>query len=222
MSVWDKYKSISGLDMMHSFLHPEDAYKAAEGAENQGWSDAQNYQKPFWQAGVDQTGKLTGAEDSLLNPADLENQWASGYQQSPYAKQELQQNQASGLDAASSMGLNGSSAALGNIQQGAGNIVNADRQNYLNDLMQKYMTGIGVGQNIYNTGAGIGSNLGSEAMTHGENQAGLKYGETAAPGDMMSKILGMIAGAGANYATGGASGAAGAAGAGASRSAYTG
>lgn len=208
MSIWDKYKSISGYNMLNSFLHPEDAYKEAEQAENQGWSEAQNYQKPFWQAGVDQTGKLTGAENALLDPAALENQWASQYQLSPYAKQELEQNKEQGLDAASSMGLMGSSAALKNIQQGAGDITNADRQNFLNDLMQKYMTAIGIGQNIFNTGANVGTNLGSGAMQHGENEAGLKYGETAAPGALFGKMMGALGNIGANYATGGMSGAA--------------
>lgn len=220
MSVWDKYKNISGLDMLHSFLHPEDAYKAAGNAENQGWTTAQNYQKPFWQAGVDQTGQLTGAEGSLLDPSALENKWAADYQQSPYAKQELQQNQAAGLDAASSMGLNGSSAAINNIQQGAGNIVNADRQNFMSDLMQKYLAGLGIGQNIYNNGASTGANLGTGAMEHGENQAGLQYGQMAAPGALLGKIIGMGVNAGTNYATGGASGAAGSAGA--ASDAYTG
>ena len=176
--------------MINSFLHPEKGYQAAQKPVNQGWKEAQRYQQPYWQNGLDQTGKLTGAEDRLMNPGALENEWAQGYETSPYAKQMLEQNKNSGLDAASSMGLMGSSAALGNIQQGAGNIVNQDRQQYMQDLMQKYMTGIGLGQNIYGYGAGAGQNLGQGAMQHGETAGGLRYGEQTAPGELYGKLLG--------------------------------
>ena len=196
---WQDYTGIPLIKGLHSFLNPKDAYESAQKAENQGWQKSQDYQQPFWQQGQEQTGRLNTAENNLLNPAGLESQWTQGYETSPYAQQLLRQNQASGLDAASSMGLNGSSAALGNIQQGAGNIVAQDRQHYLNDLMQKYMSGIGLGQNIYNVGAQTGANLGGQAMTHGENQANLQYGANAAPGKLFENLLRGGAGFAAGY-----------------------
>lgn len=192
--------------MINSFLNPQDAYKAAERQAQQGWQEAQGYERPYWQQGLDQYGNLTGAENALLDPAALESKWAQSYQTSPYAKQLLAQNKASGLDAASAMGLMGSSAALGNIQSGAGNIVNEDRQQFLQDLMQKYLAGIGIGQNIYGTGAMAGNALASGAQREGEDLAGLKYGEKAAPGSFFGKLLGTAADLGLNYATGGLSG----------------
>lgn len=199
--------------MINSFLNPQDAYKAAEKQAQQGWQEAQGYERPYWQQGLDQYGRLTGAEDALLDPAALESKWAQGYQTSPYAQQMLAQNKSSGLDAASSMGLMGSSAALGNIQTGAGNIVNEDRQQYMNDLMQKYLSGIGIGQNIYGIGADAAGNLAAGAQRQGEDLAGLKYGEKAAPGSFLGKLLGTAANMGMNYMTGGMSGAAQGAGA---------
>lgn len=178
-----------------SFAHPDKAYKNAEQAEQAGWNQAQGYQQPYWQGGVDQYGRLNDATGKLMNPAELQNEWSKNYETSPYAQQLLKQNQSSGLDAASAMGLNGSSAALGNIQQGAGNIVAQDRQQYMNDLMQKYMAGIGLGSNLYGIGAQTGANLGQQSMQHGENQAGLEYGRTAAPG----KLFGQAAGAALNF-----------------------
>lgn len=189
--------------MLHSFFNPDEAYRKAQEANQAGWDQAQGFEKPFWQHGLDQYGNLMGAEGALMDPAKLESQWAQGYETSPYAKQMLAQNQSSGLDAASSMGLMGSSGALQNIQTGAGNIVNQDRQQYMNDLMQKYLQGIGIGQNIYNTGAQMGSQLGQQAQRFGENQAGLKYGEYAAPGQQFGNILGMGVDALANYFGGG-------------------
>ena len=186
-------------NMLSSFLDPGEAYSRAEDASKEGWQQAQNFQKPFFQGGVDQYSRLNTATGRLLDPASLQNEWTQGYETSPYAQQLLKQNQASGLDAASAMGLNGSSAALSNIQQGAGNIVQQDRQQYLNDLMEKYMKGIGLGTSLYGTGASAGANLGGQAMTEGENQAGLQYGRYNAPGELFGKI----AGAGVSAATGG-------------------
>jgi hypothetical protein len=61
--------------------------------------------------------------------------------------------------------------------------------------MQKYMTGIGLGTSLYNTGAQAGQNLGQQSMTHGENQAGLQYGISSAPG----KLFGQVAGTALNF-----------------------
>jgi hypothetical protein len=140
-------------NFLSSFFDPGEAWDRARKAEQEGYEKSQGYQQPYWQQGLDQYGRLNTATDKLMDPAALQNEWSKNYETSPYAQQLLKQNQASGLDTASAMGLNGSSAALGNIQQGAGNIVSQDRQQYMNDLMQKYMAGIGLGQNIYGIGA---------------------------------------------------------------------
>lgn len=177
------------MGMIDSFLHPEDAYRKARQAADQGYDQSQQYQQPIMQQGQDQYGALNTARQNLMNPAELENQWAGGYQQSPYAQQLLQQNQTSGLDAASSMGLMGSSAAVNNIQQCAGQIVNADRRQYMEDLMKKYMTGIGLGENIYGAGNNAAGNMATRAMEHGQSDAGLAYGQQAAPGEMFGNLL---------------------------------
>lgn len=203
-----------------SFFHPENAYKKAQesanagyqsatDAANKGYGEAQAYLNPYIQQGQQQYGNLMGAENALLNPEALLSKWSSGYQQSPYAQQLLGENMSQGQEAASQMGLNGSSAALGNIQQGAGNIVSKDREGYLDRLMKQYIEGIGLGKNIYDTGANAGSvasnnamthgtNMGNQAFEHGNNIAGLRYGEQAAPGNLFGKILG----AGANMIPG--------------------
>lgn len=184
-----------GINMINSFLHPENAYKKAEQANTQGWNEAKGYETPYWQQGQDQYGRINEAENNLLHPEELYNKWAGNYQQSPYAQQLLNQNLQSGQEAASAMGLGGSSGALQNIQQGAGNIVNQDRQSYLNDIMDKYMKGIGIGQGIYGTGAQTAANLGQQANAYGQNQAGLEYGRQAAPGQLGGQIAGLVANA---------------------------
>ena len=178
-------------NMINSFFHPENAYKQAGQEAAKGWQQSQNYQQPFWQTGFNQAGNLQGAENNLLHPETLENKWSSEYQTSPYAMQLQNQAKTSGLDAASSMGLLGSSTALNNIQSGATNIMNADRDKYMQDMMDKYMKGVGIGQNLYGTGATAGANLGAGAMQNGENMAGAKYGELSAPGNEMKDMLNM-------------------------------
>ena len=203
MASWGEYAlagPFAGSDYIQSFLHPEEAYKAAEKPLNRGYEESKGYLQPFQQHGLDQYGRLNDATGDLLHPENLTNKWSQGYETSPYAKQMLSANLNQGNEAASSMGLSGSSAALGNIQQGAGNIMARDRREYLNDLMEKYMAGIGLGQNLYGVGANAGNALATNANQHGENLAGLKYGEQAAPG----KLFGQAAGTALNFLSPGA------------------
>lgn len=193
--------------MIRSFLHPEDAYREAGKQQEQYYKDAQGKLQPYNQQGLDQYGRLNEQANQLNDPGALENKWAAGYTESPYAQQLQGKATESGLGAASSMGLMGSSAALGNIQQSAGDIVQSDRQKYMDDLMQKYMASIGIGQNIYGTGANAAGQMAGNAMNQGTAMSNIKYGQQAAPGQLFGKIAGGVANAAANYATGGMSGA---------------
>ena len=186
MSVYDY---LYPTKMIHSFLNPDDAYKSAEKPLTNEWNQAQGFQQPYVQAGNNQLPQLTGAEGALLNPTQLQNQWAQSYRVSPQAQQAMQLAKSQGMDAASSMGLLGSSAALNNVQQSSNNIMNADQQQFMNDLMQKYMTGIGIGQNIYGVGAQTAGNLGTQAIQYGENMAAMEYGRQAAPGNIFGNLL---------------------------------
>jgi len=196
------------FDMVTSFLHPERGYKKAGEQAEKYYQQGQNYLQPYNQHGQDQYGRLNQATGDLMDPQTLQNKWGEGYEESPYAKRLEQMNSQQGQEAASSMGLNASSGALQNVQQGAGDIVSRDRQQYMNDLMQKYMTGIGLGQNLYGTGANAAGNMSSNAMTQGQNMAGIAYGQQNAPGQLFGNLLGGAASGAANYMTGGAYGAA--------------
>lgn len=176
-------------NMVNSFLHPEAGYKDAAKKMQAAWGQAQQFQQPYAQAGQNQLGTLTGAENSLLDPSALLAKWMDSYQMSPFAEKTMQNSRESGLDAASSMGLSGSSAALNNIQQSAGDVMNADRSQFLNDLMQKYMTGIGLGQNIFNTGAATAGNMGNQAIGVGENLGAAAYGAKNAPGNLLKDLI---------------------------------
>lgn len=179
--------------MIHSFWNPQEGYEDAADEYEKYYNQGQGYQEPFRQNGVDQTGRLNNAENKLLDPSALLSEWMDKYKTSPFAQRSMQNAQASGLDAASSQGLLGSSAATQNIQQSSSDIMNKDRSEYLQDLMKKYMAGIGVGQNMYNVGATTAQNMGNNAMTQGDRMGQAKYGATSAPGNMARDLVSAFA-----------------------------
>lgn len=179
----------AGSGMLGSFLHPGRGYRDAAREMQKAWGQAQDFQRPYADAGKNQIGILTGAENSLLDPSALLSKWMESYQSSPFAQKSMENARESGLNAASSMGLGGSSAAVNNIQQSSGDIMNADRSQYLNDLMQKYMTGVGIGQNIFNTGAATAGNMGNQAISVGENLGAAAYGKRNASGNLLKDLL---------------------------------
>ncbi len=188
------YSPIPGIDdALDSMFHPEKGYDAASQQFQKMWEEAQKYQQPYQEAGVNQLPSLTGAESALLDPVALQNQWSSTYTMSPYAQQSMMNAKNAGLDTASSMGLMGSSAALNNVQNSASNIMNQDRQQYMNDLMQKYMTGIGLGKDIYGIGASTAGALGQEAMGAGEELGKAAYGSKTAQGESLKQMMSLAA-----------------------------
>jgi hypothetical protein len=178
MSFWD-------------YVDPGAPYKKAKEGLDPYYQESKTYLNPYNQRGNEVAPEMMEWMKRLANPQDLENEWSQGYQKSPYAQQLLNENQSQGMDAASQMGLTGSSAALGNIQAGAGNIVNQDKQQYMNDLMQKYMQAVGIGQNVYNTGANAAGALAGNATRMGENVAQLDFNKQAARNNMFSGLFGM-------------------------------
>lgn len=172
-----------------SFFNPGKSYRDAGKEITKGYNQGQGYLQPYNQAGNDQLQKLLAAQGNLLDPSKLQSEWAKGYETSPYAKQLQDQAKSSGMDAASSQGLLGSSTALNSIQQGSSNIMQADRQKYMDDLMQKYLSGIGIGQGIYGTGAGAAGQMSNNAMDYGKQMGGMKFGEGNA---MMNQIMAMM------------------------------
>ncbi len=202
MSLWNSWKNVSGANMAHSWLHPEEGYDAAQEELNKGWNEAKGYQQPYNEAGQAEIGRLRDATGRLLNPEELQNQWAQGYETSPFAKQQLERSKNLGMDAASSMGLNGSSSAIENIQRTGSGIVAQDRQTYLDNLMQKYLAGVNSSGNIFGTGAGVGNSMSQGAQQHAQDSAQMRYNSTNAPGNMFGGLIGTAASAAGTAMTG--------------------
>lgn len=183
------------MSWLSSFLHPERGYKSAQEQLDKYYQQAQGNLQPYNQNGMDAYTGYKGAMDKLLNPGGLQDEWSKNYQESDIAKQNEAMASQSGLNAAQQMGLGGSSPALQAIQSGTSGIVAKDRQQYLDDLMQKYMAGIGIGQDIYGKGASAANSMSQNAMNMGQNSAQNQFNQTNAQGDMFGKLLGYGAGA---------------------------
>jgi hypothetical protein len=178
------------MSWLSSFLHPEKSYDTAQQQLDQYYNQGQGYLNPYNQNGQDAYGGYKGAMDKLLNPAALQDEWSKNYKESDLAKQNEAMASQQGLNAAQQMGLSGSSPAIQAIQSGTSGIVAQDRQKYLDDLMQKYMTGIGIGQDIYGKGASAANSMSQNAMTQGQNSAQTQFNKKNAQGDLFGKLLG--------------------------------
>lgn len=176
-------------NMLGSFLHPERGYNEAEKAFTDYLNQARSTEQPFINQGMSQFPILQGAESNLLDPSKLLADWMSKYEMSPYAKTSLANAREQGLNAAQAQGLGGSSAATANIEQSASDIMNKDRSQFLEDLMRKYLAGIGIGENIFGTGASMAGNLGQQLIGGGQTIGGLRYGEQNAPGQSLAHLL---------------------------------
>lgn len=178
------------MSWLSSFLHPEKSYEKAQKELDKYYQQGQGYLNPYSQNGMETYGKYSGAMDNLLDPSKLEDEWSKHYRESDIAQQDEAMGNQHGLNAAASMGLMGSSPALQAIQSGTAGIVAQDRQKYLEDLMKKYMTGIGIGQDIYGKGATAANSMSQNAMNMGQNSSQLEFNKNNAQGDMFGKLLG--------------------------------
>ena len=191
------------MSWFSSFLHPGRAYDKAKHELEKYYNQGQGYIQPYNQNGLTQGQNLTDMINKLKNPAALRDEWEKGYTTSEAAKNAQGMAQEHGLNAASSMGLMGSSPALNVIQAGTSAIGAEDKQNYLNDLMNKYQTGIGAAQNMYNVGAGAAGQQSTNAMNMGENASGLTFGKNNAGGQAFGQAGNALIKLISEYLTGG-------------------
>ena len=99
------------MSWFSQWLHPGGAYKGAQEQSEKYYNESKGYRQPYIEQGQNAYQQLQDQINKLTNPAALQDEWSKGYETSPYAKQLQAEAQTGGLDAASAMGLGGSSAA---------------------------------------------------------------------------------------------------------------
>lgn len=191
------------MSWLSSWMHPGRAYDKGIEQAKQYYDQAQGYQQPYNQNAQDQYGNLNTGITSLMDPQALYDKWSSGYNESDAAKQTEAMASQHGLDAASSMGIMGSTPALSAIQSGTAGIVAQDKQQYLQDLMNKYTTGINAAQGVYNTGANAAGQMSNTASNMGNTMSQAAAQKQQAGGNLFGQSAGMIGKMIANYLSGG-------------------
>ncbi len=180
------------MSWLSQLFHPGGAYDTAASASKQGYEEGKGLRQPYIDKGGEAGNDLMEQLKKLFNPGGLQDEWSNNYETSASGKQDIANAQAQGLDTASSMGLGGSSTALNNIQQTTSDIGQKDKQQYMKDLMEKYLSGIGLGTNIFNTGAATANAGAGSAEGQGDTQAGLNFGKYNAGPNMITGGLGAI------------------------------
>lgn len=182
------------MSWFSELIHPGRSYEQAQAVKDKYFQQSQGTRQPYIDRGEKGGKALEDMLNKLTNPAALQDEWSKNYQTSDYAKQLQEQSQTSGLDAASAMGLGGSSAALTNIQKGSGDIVSKERQNYMNDLMQKYMTAMGIGSSLYGTGANMSDKNAQGQENMGDWSSTNTFNKNQSGSNMLMQILSMLGG----------------------------
>lgn len=194
-----------GAGMLGGLIGTSDAYGDAQDQLSKYYNQATGDMRPFIQAGQGAIAPMQSAAAALMNPAQLRQQWLNSYTTSPEAQRVQAMATQQGLGDASSMGLLGSTPALQAIQSGSAGIGLQDQQNYLNDLMNKYTTGINTNRALMGTGANLTGYFGEGglATNMGNQMANMAYGQSEDPWSTIGSIIG---GAGGFLAGGGPTG----------------
>ena len=182
------------MSWFSDFMHPGQAYGQAAETNKQGYEEGKGLRQPYIDQGGQAGGDIMQMLHKLMNPGALQDEWSQGYNTSDTAKQGMADAQSNGMDAASSMGLGGSSAALSNIQNTTSQIGAQYKQQYMKDMMEKYMSAMGLGNSIYGQGANTANQGANSAQQFGENQAGINYNQQNAGAGLFGSMLGGGAG----------------------------
>lgn len=181
---------MSLFDTLGSFLDPGDPYAQARDTYKRNIDDADQFQKPFFEAG---TRAIPRYEDYLSQFEDPEaylSHIMGGYSESPYAQNLRQNMMRSAKNTGSATGLGGSTAMNKFIMNQAGKISSGDMQQYLSNIL-----GIGgqygEGQlNLMRGGQKSGNILSDLRRQIAENLAGLDYKKGAVRQEFIGNILG--------------------------------
>lgn len=118
---------------------------------------------PWTSGGANWLNEYQNALNGMSNPQQFYQQMMNGYQTSPQAQQQIQQGITSANAAGAASGMLGSGAEQTALQKQGQQIVDADQQNWLNNMMgihNQYLGGLGNLQN---------QSMGANEWTQGQN-----------------------------------------------------
>lgn len=175
------------------------AYKKAGKEMEKYYNQGQGYLQPYNEQGQEAYGHLNTAMQNLLNPTEFYDQLLGGYRQSEASQHAQERARQSGLNNLSAMGMLGSTPGLQALQAGTAQIGAEDEQRYLENMINQYVHGAGLAQNIYGQGGQAAGQMAGNANQMGNNMAEMAYGRAAAPGQMFGNLMGAGAGLAGSY-----------------------
>jgi hypothetical protein len=151
----------------------------------------QKYLNPFFNAGKDAIGGYQDWLNGMKDPQAFYNKTMSGYQQSPMAKQQLDQTMNAGNNYASAAGLSGSTPMTQFAQQSAKDISSQDMDKYFQNMMgisNQYGGGL---QNLMSGGQNSGNML---AQLMGQGAFGSQMGRQQDMNNMFGGLFSLLFG----------------------------
>lgn len=172
------------------FGNSDAPYDAAMKQYREYIGNAENMQKPYYDAGVGAIPQYQDWLSHMKNPSGFVNSLMGGYQESPYAKYMQQQSMRAGQNAASASGLMGSTPLMMGLQQNAADISSQDMQSWLKNVLG-INTEYGQGQqNLMQGGRESANALTNLYGDYGRTMGDAAYGRQAGRNQDFSNMLG--------------------------------
>ena len=149
-----------GSGLMGLFGNQKNPADAANQYYDQISQQANQYNQPYYQAGMNQLGGLQDQYGQLMNdPGGKFNQIGQSFQQSPGFKFAMEQAMNAQNRSAAAGGMAGSPMHEQMAQTQATDLANQDYYNYMNGALGLYGQGLGGAQNLAGMGQQAGNNM---------------------------------------------------------------
>jgi hypothetical protein len=169
-------------------------YKDAQKQIERYFPQAQQYQQPFMQAGINAIPGMQNWLQSMQNPSQFINNQMGNYQESPFAHYQQQQGMRAAQNMGSASGMTGSTPLMQFAQQNAQDISGKDMNQWLQNVLginTQYGQGM---QNIMNMGQHSADSLTQLMSDYMNAQAQMAYGKGAAQQGQQGGLFSGIAG----------------------------
>ncbi len=178
------------------FGNADQPYKDAQKQIEKYFPQAQEYQKPFYEAGKDAIPGFQNWLQSMQNPSQFINNQMQNYQESPYAKYQQEQGLRAAQNMGSASGMTGSTPLMQFAQQNAQDISSKDMNSWLQNVLginNQYGQGM---NNLMTGGQGAANSLTQLMSDYMNSQAQLAYGKGGAQqgqlGGLFSGLTGLF------------------------------
>ncbi len=172
-----------------------DPSKAAEPYLSAIPGEIKPYYEPYFQAGTAELPQLQSQYASLMgDPTALINHIMSGYQESPGAKYNISQGIDAANRAAAAGGMAGTPESQASAMQVAQGLSAQDQQQYLQNALGMYRTGIAGAQGLAGMGQQAGQSLADQLANIAASQAQLAYSGAQQRNQSRSGLIGGLMG----------------------------